>query len=426
MTAKTKNTSLIIWLIIICMTNFGEFYKYLPLGSAIYSTDYMLLSCFLLSLCLLIFALVNNNGKLKKGEYFIIVWYLVVLVLVELVVTYVNYHQPIALTIKESFYYLVPATAYLAFVQWKQMLNIKRFYNILISASIICSTIAIFAFVLYTYMGLNILRLSTSSVSDFRNGTIRFAVGGIVVYVAMTFSIGRLLAREYTKKDIVNICLGTIQLVFINKTRANIMYFIVVVLITILLNKKVKKTYRALAISGLVISGLVALFTADSISQNVNLFISGDIGVMARIEAIDFYMKQFLDKPLLGMGLLSGNQSANDWQLVSGYNSAYYYYRDDVGVVGLINKFGIVGVIWVVYFFSKVAKNLKRANKISYTSGCKSLLIYMMVSIISLNFMDAQRVMYIFILLICSELCLKNVELDRISRDGERKIWTLR
>lgn len=400
---KDRMVEVYIWIIFILITNFFGFYKYLPLGDVIYSVDYMLISCFLFSCILLFGKLVTHRGKLVKGYFFSYAIILLVFVVIEAIITSTRYHQPVFLTIKEMFYYFAPVVTYFAFCQMKRYIVVGKVCEILTKVSLIASSIAILAFVSYTYLDVNFLKLSTVGDESFRNGTIRFGVGGLIVYISVVISITRVLQKEYRNIDIYNIVLGLLQIIFVNKSRTMILYFVMVFLIAVIREKKTNKFYKNLVVFALLTVGVCVFCFLDTILSEVVKYIDDDASLFVRLEAIEFYMEQFKQKPILGMGLLSADRTSNSWRLVSGYNPSHFYYREDVGAVGLLNKFGIVGVLWVVCFLRKIWKRVSTKES-EQSMICQNIVIFLIVTMISLSFMDYQRVMYIFILLFISEI----------------------
>ena len=405
---KDRKVDVCIWIIFILITNFFGFYKYLPLGEKIYSVDYMLISCFLFSCILLLKKIITNHGKLVKGYFFSYGMVLLALVVLEAIVTFGQYRQPLVLTIKEAFYYFVPIVTYLAFCQIKRHVTVEKVCRILTKVSVIASSISILAFISYTYLGVNFLKLSTVGDESFRNGTIRFGVGGLIVYISVIVSMTRVLRKTYHNIDIYNIVLGLLQIIFVNKSRITILYFIVVFIVVAIREKKTNKFFKCFIVLIILIMGVWALNFLENISSEISTYIDEDASLFVRLEAIEFYMEQFKQKPILGMGLLSADQTANNWRLVSGYNTSHFYYREDVGAIGLLNKFGIVGVLWVICFLKKIWKRVS-AEESEHSMICQNIIIFLIVTMISLSFMDYQRVMYIFILLFISEITVYDV-----------------
>lgn len=131
-----------------------------------------------------------------KGDFLGIYGVLLILVLIEIVWTYHQYDQPIMLTLKEAFYYFTPVVGYFAFLQYKDDIKYEEILEIIVKVSLIVSLVALIAFSIYTFAGINILRLEDSAATNFRNGTIRFSLGSVVASMGVLISVTRILQKK--------------------------------------------------------------------------------------------------------------------------------------------------------------------------------------------------------------------------------------
>lgn len=397
---------LFILLIAICMTNFFGFYKFLPLGSTLYSVDFMFVCVTAISFIIILACTMNKHGKTSLNiQYRGLAIALICLVLFEIPYTYLQYHQPISQALKEGLYYVIPLLCYFAYSQFSRRGGReKEIFNIVVKVSIVASAVAVIAFILYTYFGVNFLRLTDASKENFRFGTIRFGVGAAFVHLGLIISLSRILHKAHSKLDIINIILGSIQIIFVNKTRTIMLYFVVVLLLAIVTERKVKKFWKIL----LYIASLLCLITvflfSDQISLNLTDYFNADAGIAMRYNTIKFYMEQFFRKPIFGMGFLSASKDLAGWNLRFG--PAGYFYRDDVGIVGLINALGLFGLLWVVCFLLSLNKKRKHMDKMN-SAIIRNMLIYFTITMINLSFMDNQRIMYVFWIMVFVDECCR-------------------
>lgn len=400
---KKKEGKYYVGLLAICMTNFFGFYKFLPFGENFYSYDYIHISVCVVSLLFLLYSIVTRKKIRIKGEFINIYVLLLLLVAVEVLWTYSRYHQPISLTFKEAFYYFVPFLGYFAFLQYKEDIKFNEVADIFVKASMISSIVALIIFALYTFAGINILQLNDSSRDNFRNGTIRFAIGSIVANIGVVISITRIMQKKVNKLDVYNALLVFLNVWLVDKSRTALLYITMMVFIAVLIGKKANKFWKLIILISIVVCGVVVFLSYDSISNQVYTYFNADAGIMIRFKTIEFYMKQFREQPILGMGLLSNSKDIAGWQLL--YGSAGYFYRDDVGVVGLLNKFGVCGLFWVLVFLKTVIKR-ERKTKIHESEIVRNIVIYCAVTMINLSFMDFQRVFYMMDLMILTEVLI--------------------
>lgn len=392
-----------VWLVFIILTNLFGLYKLIPLGSRLYSLDFMFAMEFIIAFFILLIVIYSEHGLIKKPIFGHVILGLTFLTIVEIVYTFFTFKQPIYYACKESLYYLIPVILYISMSQYSKKLSVDHVFDIIIKVSIISSLMAIIIFSIYSVLGVNILNVIDNTESV-RNGTVRFGVGSLVVFPAIVISITKVMNNSSNKLDYLNIFLGLIQVVFINKTRANIIYIVMVILISILNTRKTNVLVKAFIFLVLFCGGLIAFLNSDTVSANINSYVNADMSIMARLEEIEYYFGQFLDHPILGMGFLTGDKAVNNWQLVGGNNPAIYYYREDVGYIGFLNKFGILGIIWFIYFIKSYFKRIK--DNTLYSQICMNLSTYVIISSISLNIMDPQRTMYIFFVLFIGEIVI--------------------
>lgn len=398
--------TLYVYIIAICMTNFFGFYKFLPMGRTFYSVDYMHICIFVSSLVFFFYSLLKRRGKISKGKYWHLSLAMIFLIAAEVIWTYSRYRQPISLACKEGFYYIVPIFAYFTFYQlYSNQMSAYKICDIFIKVGIISSIVAVAAYVLYTYGGINFLQLADSMPNNFRNGTIRFSVGSTVVFMATIMSITRVLWKEYTKIDVINLALSAIQIIVINKTRTSLLYMVMLILLIFLFGKKVNPFLKVLMIILVIMCGAGVFISLDNVTTNILDYFNADAGIRVRFSAIEFYMSQFKQVPVLGMGLISSSKDIAGWQLL--YGPAGYFYRDDVGIVGLLNKFGIAGLIWAVCFLRSASNNVKKIMSV-HAVIVRNIVMFCVITMINLSFMDYQRLMYIFVIMVLSDLCMRD------------------
>ncbi len=398
-----KLTKCYVWLLAICMTNFFGFYKFLPFGKSFYSYDYIHISVCLVSLMFLLYKVVTRKKIQIKGSFINVYMVLLMLIAVEVIWTYSKYHQPISLTFKEAFYYIVPFLGYFTFLQYKENVEFDDVADIIVKASIITSIVALIVFTLYTFAGINILQLNDSISENFRNGTIRFSIGTIVANIGIVISITRIMQKKSKKLDLYNTIVVFLNIWLVDKSRTALLYIIIIVLISMLLGKKVGRLWKVIILFAIVACVIGVFISYDTVRNEVSVYFNSDAGIMMRFNTIEFYMNQFQEYPVLGMGLLSSSKDVAGWQLL--YGPAGYFYRDDVGIVGLLNKFGICGLLWIIAFFITIMR-IEKKTKLQEGEVVRNIMIYCVVTLINLSFMDFQRVFYMMDIMILTEMLI--------------------
>lgn len=379
--------------LLLAMTGCCGFYSYLPGGLALYSKDYIFVLTFLVALLFGVIQIVKSHKLIYASKYLKLGVVLVLIIVIEVILTYIRIKQPIILIIKEGFYYIVPIICYLTFLQYKNKGSLKQHADMIVGFSLVCSAIAIVSFLLFNLFQLDILNLRAAGIV-IRNGTIRFQVGGAVMLTGIIISFTRILGKTNSRLDFINVIAGMFHIIAIYKTRTVIFYMLVTVAIYILMQKRFNKLLRGLIILAIIVLMVLAVVSTDTINTSIAGYLNADAGVLMRYRAIEFYMNQFYEHPIFGMGLISSSTSINGWQLLYGPEGRFY--RSDVGIIGVLNALGIVGLIWVIYFFTIIYKALK-SKKDGYALMIKSITNYLLVSMVNLAFLSSSS----FVMFIC-------------------------
>ena len=87
-----------------------------------------------------------------------------------------------------------------------------------------------------------------------------------------------------------------------------------------------------------IIGGIVdQILLKFSVQNNGN-------STLYRINEIEFYMKQFINNKLLGIGIISPEKIMQNFGLMYWQNHNY----EDIGIIGLLGLSGILGIV-IIY-----------------------------------------------------------------------------
>ena len=139
------------------------------------------------------------------------------------------------------------------------------------------------------------------------------------------------------------------------------------------------------------VSVILVFFGNQYFAAYINDYINNDYGLLNRSEAIVFYLNQFIHKPMFGMGYIGTDRSSVTSLLLYGPNGNYY--RGDLGVIGLIDEYGIAGLIWTLYFLYGIYCMGK--NTTIYAQIIRFVVFYYVISLVNLSFMDSERLLFV-------------------------------
>lgn len=378
-----------IFAVLLCLSDFLGFYKFLPLGSSLYKWDLIYAYILIFSIIFILLKAGKENVSFwtKKIKYSIIG--LMVLTLIEILLSSLNYKQSAFMLMKEASYNIVFAVMLYSFSIINFSFITKEWLcKKIVLFSVLSSFSTILFFVLYSAFSFNPLQLSENVT---RNGTIRFGIGTGIVILALIISFTKFLNKSATKLDVINILLGTIQIYYVNKTRSIILFLIILFCIIIL---KTKRTNNLLKISLFLlisVSVILVFFGNQYFAAYINDYVNNDYGLLNRSEAIVFYLNQFIHKPMFGMGYIGTDRSSVTSLLLYGPNGNYY--RGDLGVIGLIDEYGIAGLIWTLYFLYGIYCMGK--NTTIYAQIIRFVVFYYVISLVNLSFMDSERLLFV-------------------------------
>lgn len=403
--SHSRALKIYVGLIGFCMSGFWGFDKYLPFHALIYVVTYIHIAIFTIN-AIVLFLLLLKKGKIKIYYFknICVLWLFVVFL--EIVQTYIRYRQPIIYTLIEALFLINPLMSVLCFCQLNATYSDEEIIcDTLVYISAITSFISVFAFFLYQKYSIDILLLGANAM--FRNGTVRIITGEMLVYPMIMISLSRLVEKKYKVIDLFNIVFGLTSVFFVAQTRAVIIGIILTFLLYISVKKNLNRYLRLFIVTVILIILILFALSYSGILSRITSYLNSDWGILKRYDAIKFYINEFLQYPILGMGLLGGSKNLPFSELLFGPYGVYY--RGDVGLIGFINAYGIIGFIWLMMLF----KNLIQTG-LKYKNNGYLLIItfYCAFTMISLDFMNSNRSMYLFVLLVLFYFAQRNQSLQ--------------
>lgn len=377
---KISTTKVMMVIIMLCACQWMAIFH---TGNFIYKADLINLTTIIISTLFIV--LLSFRPVVQKrwtGKYGIWVLFSIMLWAIECInsfLSYSGYGQSLINTLSASFGSLAVIALYpMCYLQEKTSDKdyLKKIIKALGCLAAIFTIIQVF---LYDY-GIVIFDISGTSI---RNGTLRFSIAGYVVSIAFIITVFDWIKTRKTS-DLIIAVVEIVFLVFAQKTRTEIMYLLFTIYFVAILFLKRKNIKILLAILG----GCAAIVAIGS--GFVETYISelgSDAGVSMRLETIRYYMQQFVEHPLLGMGYIQpGTSNSILYGFLYG-NGRYagYFYRDDVGLIGVMNEKGILGLIWYVSLMVLMLKQILSMYKRDKKEYVWMLAIWFYITMCSVN-----------------------------------------
>lgn len=394
-----------------------SFFSFLPTNKTLFlinSSVYKTLIIFLI-FCVLVLNVIFNYQKLEEPRQRIFLPMILSWILIYFGIMWASqiiYNQSLVTTLKNSYiYFMVAEYFFLSFF----FFDYDDFKLLLKSISIIGSIYAAILLVqawmfqrnrvfldLGAY-GLNPIYDSFGPVFHF----IRIAIPAD--FISFSFLITCIyFLYSHKKKPLITAFLLVIDLLYIVFVSGTRMYMIIDLLILaglilIILFERTPGISYILG-SGGALSALIV------IPLLVKVFTSGERGASfsIRLNEIQYYLDKIFYNKWFGLGFPDASRFD---QLLHGPQKLHVtltnanYFIEDIGVLGVLSIFGVLGLVAISWFAINLIKAFIAS---SYKSAVFLIIIYLLAMIPTLSLIDPQRIMYLFILIYIIEYLTSN------------------
>lgn len=226
----------------------------------------------------------------------------------------------------------------------------------------------------------------------FRDGHTRAAYR-TMTYYSIIYYFANILSKDCKAKilKILYLCIALFGMVYVVNTRIVIISMVVAMACILVLNTE-RKTVKYISYFIITVLVVYAIFSNQIDSIFSSFSVDSELGgsTLARIIAIEYFSTYTKANPLIGMGIVY--PSTPELRLIfSGPTGTSYF--DDLGLLGGFYRLGILGMIVIVipllrmlYLTFKIYR-----KKLPYSSMFVGIMAYILVSQVSLNYLDFQR-----------------------------------
>lgn len=357
----------------------------------------------ILSLLVVSINFINPNIFLKsKGKFNVHIALFIVLCLVEIIISKVAYNQEMLDIVVTVLYCFSIVIYFIINYFWKvEMLDYLK--KIFIYISLVLSIILIAQMILYENFSLKFLNINFEN--RLRFGEVRIEVGAYLICIGSIIAFSEIISNKCKNKKIyiITFCLDLIYIVYVSKTRGYLVALLIPTMSMLFISMRgITRKFKFT----IIIIFTSILFMNLPIMEKYKALEKNDEGsTWVRKKAIEFYIEQIKEKPLFGMGIINVTDSNDDnYSLIRGpYNK---FYREDIGIIGFTNGFGIIGLalyISIIYrVFKIIIYNFK--SKIIYDNLYKfGLFVFLCITTPTLICLDPERIYYLAFILILIE-----------------------
>lgn len=203
-----------------------------------------------------------------------------------------------------------------------------------------------------------------------RLGGIRMNLGAIGIPYVIFYSLNRLFEnKEKSWKWIVSLIAGFFYVIVITKTRIVLIAYIIAIIGGFLIWKKGGR--KKFIIFFILIAFIIYLTQTDLFAYLTEGIKGADLSAQTRQLGREYYLAKIIKHPILGCGYINTNNAA-----AVTYAGVYSISTGiiawvDLGIYGLTFFFGLVGFIWFIFLYGKMAIK-------SYKIGIKGKQTYWM------------------------------------------------
>lgn len=349
------------------------------------------LSCFAILISLL---LINKIFK-KENKYIFQnnILVLFVMVLIQIVVSKLIYNQGFSalLSMSNQYILLILYFFFTYYISYKN--NREKFENITIKFLLILSILMLVQYIIYIKTGNLFLSIKLGT----RYGSIRvyesdyfFTFGAVLTFGLFLNRKNRLLNKKLLFFVFILCC---IEVIFVSKSRMGLLVAILSCLFMIILkyrNNIIKKL-------GVLIACVVLFFVLMQIPSFNNAFStinSNDSSLLTRGKAIEYYLSQFIEKPILGVGFIKPIENDESYYIVRGEQGKFY--KEDLGIFSNVLTLGIIFIPWYLILVRKILKILLIIYRRGKEKNCLEIygmFFAMILGSIVMNPFDPQRIL---------------------------------
>lgn len=217
---------------------------------------------------------------------------------------------------------------------------------------------------LKNHFGLMLLNISAGSIA-WKNGYLRILDCAVFTPVAIAYLFSNSLFYN-KKKCLIKLCIILFGQIYVEKTRMATFALIFMILSMILFSNK-NKLSKIFTWIFLIVGGCISIIggVVDQILLKFSVQNNGN-STLYRINEIEFYIKQFINNKLFGIGLISPEKIMQNFGLMYWQNHNY----EDIGIIGLLGLTGILGII-IIYIIPcirmlYVLKCIKKSSGLTY------------------------------------------------------------
>lgn len=295
--------------------------------------------------------------------------------------------------------YLFVTLLYFPIMHFISKRDVNSLVNLIIFLTFILTLLLDIQCLILHKKGIELLKISYAS----RMSDIRVLASANFIEVGTIISFSRLFDKKIKNKklkilSLITFILGNIEIIFISKTRMSILIVWASVFL-ILITKEIKLTVKTI-FKRVFFLMLIYIIISQAVSTNifseyVKEFDTMSISVENRQGAVEYYLSNLEKSPfniIFGTGFIHDTNYQYK-HIITGMGK--HYSRTDVGLLGFVHQFGIIGLLWyglTVLYLIKILIKMRKKNEYPYE--LVAIFSYFVFGSITLFMMNAERIIF--------------------------------
>ena len=395
----------LIWIVILLLeVDFFHLFSFLSEALIDVNTVYNRTLIAALSLIAFIIAMFYYKKEINDKWFYKYYMALVLFLSVQFIASAFKYDMTLMDYFMEMRFYLVQFLIYPLVVICKKYGLDKFTKSIFVIVGIEAFLIGLQA-ILSNTSGIWFLEGYTRSYIMLYGKTIRLFASPLVAYMVLFVLAKVITCVKVSIFEAIASIVSLLIILFVHQTRSNIIAILATIIIVILFTKLSKRKAILCLILVVIMAYAINMGVLDEFFAT---FQKGDIrytSTVIRMEEISYFLRQFSDNILLGIGCIRDNHTAF---MKLKYGSQLNYYYSDIGIIGDLAKFGISGILLdaflIVGAISSKKNSFLQTEKLSgekvyfYKTLKFAIIVYLCLSLSMLAYFESERVIMLCVL----------------------------
>lgn len=350
------------------------FYRNFKLFSSLGVNDFIYVMLIMLTLASFISSKKYTLPKPNSRNKLWIFYSFALITICNIVYSYYKHHQTITQVLSVSYlFFVIPLVGVYLYRMIKSSNDCDYVEDAIVKFATAVAVISLIQVLLH-FVNIDIL----AAVNGERYLTARIQIGQQIQICGLFIAYTKMRTAPNNRKYQIITLLLVLSFIFAISTRGLWIYLTACLAFYEIQRRKKHVNYYVIALT--VITIILIVYNMIDEEGAVAMLDSGDNHVLMRMRTMNLYFNQVVEDPLFGLGFIKPIEGTDSYDLVMGdWGRAF---RGDVGLLGFVNTFGVVGLTWFIFIVRAMIVKLKVLMKLSNTLYAGPYLAYLFFAIV--------------------------------------------